>query len=191
MNIKDISLKKKVTFQGKIVSVSKEGTIDEKNLPLDLSMTKTVIAMLSSAIIGLLVFLAMARSYKKTGISYPKGFRVFLNRSSFLSATILQYRILGLINWKIHAISPFGILLYFDQQHNGANSISSPFGANVTGNIAITFVLACCTFIVIQFSGNNHIGHMYSTPGVPIWLLPIMIPVEINRIIFQTLRAYW
>jgi len=55
-----------------------------------------------------------------------------------------------------------------------------PFGANVTGNIAITFVMAFCTFIVIQFSGNkSYWKHVFATPGVPIWLLPIMVPVEI------------
>jgi F-type H+-transporting ATPase subunit a len=55
-----------------------------------------------------------------------------------------------------------------------------PFGANVTGNIAITFILALCTFIVIQFSGNrSYWKHVFATPGVPFWLLPIMIPVEI------------
>jgi len=55
-----------------------------------------------------------------------------------------------------------------------------PFGANVTGNIAITFVLALFTFIIVQFSGNkSYWRHIFATPGVPVWLLPIMIPVEI------------
>ena len=55
-----------------------------------------------------------------------------------------------------------------------------PFGANVTGNIAITFVLASFTFLITQFSGNkSHWRHVFATPGVPFWLLPIMIPVEI------------
>jgi F-type H+-transporting ATPase subunit a len=55
-----------------------------------------------------------------------------------------------------------------------------PFGAIVTGNIAITFILAACTFVVIQFSGNKmYWRHVFATPGVPFWLLPIMIPVEI------------
>ena len=65
-------------LKGKIVSVNSEGKVDEKNLPLDLSMTKTVIGMLSAAIIGLLLFLSLARSYKKTGISHPKGIQSFL-----------------------------------------------------------------------------------------------------------------
>ena len=59
-----------------------------------------------------------------------------------------------------------------------------PFGANVTGNIAITFVLAAFTFLITQFSGNKaYWRHVFATPGVPFWLLPIMIPVEIIGII--------
>jgi F-type H+-transporting ATPase subunit a len=58
-----------------------------------------------------------------------------------------------------------------------------PFGANVTGNIAVTFVLATFSFIITQFSGNrNYWRHVFATPGVPFWLLPIMIPVEIISI---------
>jgi F-type H+-transporting ATPase subunit a len=59
-----------------------------------------------------------------------------------------------------------------------------PFGANVTGNIAVTFVLAFLTFIITQFSGGrNYWRHVFATPGVPFWLLPIMIVVELIGII--------
>lgn len=55
-----------------------------------------------------------------------------------------------------------------------------PGGANVTGNIAVTMVLALCTFFITQFSGNKQYwGHIFNTPGVPLWLKPVMIPVEI------------
>ena len=65
-----------------------------------------------------------------------------------------------------------------------------PFGANVTGNIAVTFVLAVFTFLITQFSGNkNYWRHVFATPGVPFWLLPVMIPVEIIGHLFKTLRT--
>ena len=50
---------------GKIVMVNEEGHVDEENIPLDLSMTKTVVAMLSAAIIGLILFLSLARILQK------------------------------------------------------------------------------------------------------------------------------
>jgi F-type H+-transporting ATPase subunit a len=59
-----------------------------------------------------------------------------------------------------------------------------PFGANVTGNIAVTFTLAFFTFVIIQINGNKtYWKHIFATPGLPVWLLPIMIPVEIIGII--------
>lgn len=54
-----------------------------------------------------------------------------------------------------------------------------PGGANVTGNIAVTLVLAVITMIVVAINGNkNYWGHIFNPP-VPGWLKPMMIPVEI------------
>ena len=57
-----------------------------------------------------------------------------------------------------------------------------PGFANVTGNIAITGVLALLTFIITQINGNKHYWqHVFNTPGVPWWLkwgIPIMPIVE-------------
>jgi F-type H+-transporting ATPase subunit a len=50
----------------------------------------------------------------------------------------------------------------------------------VTGNVNVTFVLAVCTFLITQFSANkHHWREVFASPGVPFWLLPIMIPIEI------------
>jgi F-type H+-transporting ATPase subunit a len=55
-----------------------------------------------------------------------------------------------------------------------------PFGANVTGNIAVTLTLALFTFFITQINGSKtYWKHIYATPGVPVWLLPIMFPVEL------------
>jgi F-type H+-transporting ATPase subunit a len=58
-----------------------------------------------------------------------------------------------------------------------------PGGANLTGNIAITMILALFTFIITSFSGTkNYWIHMFNTPGVPWWLkipIPLMPIVEI------------
>jgi F-type H+-transporting ATPase subunit a len=59
-----------------------------------------------------------------------------------------------------------------------------PFGSNVTGNINVTFVLAVCTFLITQISANkSHWRHVFAAPGVPVWLLPIMIPIEVIGLI--------
>lgn len=55
-----------------------------------------------------------------------------------------------------------------------------PGGANVTGNIAITMVLAILTFIITHVNSNRHYWkHLVAPDGLPPALLPVMIPVEI------------
>jgi len=55
-----------------------------------------------------------------------------------------------------------------------------PGGANLTGNISVTLFLAMCTLVLTVFSGNkNYWRHIFATPGVPIPILIIMVPIEI------------
>jgi F-type H+-transporting ATPase subunit a len=181
---KGFRLEEEGDLKGKIVTVDPEGKVNEENLPLDLSMTKTVIGMLSAAIIGLLLFLSLARSYRKTGISAPKGIQ------SFLEPVILFVRddiAVPNLGHKSEKYMPYLLTVFFFILINnimGLVPFPPPFGANVTGNIAITFVLAFCTFIIIQISGNKtYWKHIFAAPGVPFWLLPIMIPVELIGLI--------
>jgi F-type H+-transporting ATPase subunit a len=168
-------------LKGKIVTVDASGVADEKNLPLDLSITKTVVGMMGAALICLFLFLSLARSYKKTGISKPMGLQ------SFLEPVILFVRddiaIPNLGEHKYEKYMPYLLTVFFYILINnlmGLVPFPPPFGANVTGNIAVTFTLAAFSFVIIQFSGNrSYWRHIFATPGVPIWLLPIMIPVEI------------
>lgn len=167
-------------LKGRIVRVDEAGVADEENLPLDFSITKSVVGLMGSAVIGLLLFLLLARSYRKTGISHPKGIQ------SFLEPVILFVRddiAVPNLGHKAGKYMPYLLTAFFFILINnlmGLIPFPPPFGANVTGNIAVTFVLATCTFLITQFSGNkDHWRHVFATPGVPAWLLPIMIPVEI------------
>jgi len=59
-----------------------------------------------------------------------------------------------------------------------------PFSATSTGNIAVTLALATVSFAAQQWAGISKygvVGHFHNLvpPGLPIWLLPIMIPLEI------------
>ena len=56
-----------------------------------------------------------------------------------------------------------------------------PGGANVTGNIAVTFVMALCTFLAVNLFGNKHYYKDIFWPDVPIFLkaIPIMPIIEI------------
>ena len=55
-----------------------------------------------------------------------------------------------------------------------------PGGANVTGNISVTLVLATFTILITMLSAKkDYWVHMLKPEGVPVWLYPIMVPVEI------------
>ena len=59
-----------------------------------------------------------------------------------------------------------------------------PFAATSTGNLAVTAGLALVSFAAQQYAGISKYGvagHFKNLipPGLPLWLLPIMIPVEI------------
>jgi F-type H+-transporting ATPase subunit a len=59
-----------------------------------------------------------------------------------------------------------------------------PFAATSTGNLAVTMGLALISFAAQQYAGISKYGvaghfHNLIPPGLPAWLLPIMIPVEI------------
>jgi F-type H+-transporting ATPase subunit a len=59
-----------------------------------------------------------------------------------------------------------------------------PYAATATGNVTVTAALALIALAMIQWGGIKEHGllhHMQNLipPGIPAWLLPIMIPVEI------------
>jgi F-type H+-transporting ATPase subunit a len=166
-------------YEGRIVKVDESGTVNEEYLPLDFSITKAVTGMLVASAILLIVFLSLARSYKKAGISAPKGIQ------SFLEPLILFIRddvVKPNIGPKYEKYVPYLLTVFFFILINNILGLIPifPFGANVTGNIAVTFVLAFGTFLVTQFSaGKQYWKHIVAAPGVPFWLLPIMLVVEV------------
>ena len=59
-----------------------------------------------------------------------------------------------------------------------------PFSATATGNLSVTMGLAFVAFLAMQWAGIRNyglVGHFRNMlpPGLPLWLLPIMIPVEL------------
>lgn len=167
------------SLEGRIVELDENGEMIAE-LPIDLSITKNVFMMLLSVIILLLVFLSLARSYRKMGISEPKGMMGFIEPVIVFIEEDVAIPNIGEDKY-IHYMPYLLTVFFFILLNNLMGLIPFfPFGANVTGNIAVTGVLAICTFLVTTFSGNRgYWQHIFNTPGVPVWLAPIMIPVEI------------
>ena len=55
-----------------------------------------------------------------------------------------------------------------------------PGAVNLTGNIAVTLVLALIFFVIMLANSNKHFwGHMFNPPGVPFAIKLILVPIEI------------
>lgn len=157
----------------------KDGAFEFDARPLNFSITKNVFSMFMSAIIMFLLFFAVARSYKKNPHA-PKGIAGFLEPLvTFVRDDIARPN----IGEKQYAkYMPYLLTIFFFIWINNLIGLIPffPFSSNLTGNIYFTFVMALITFIITTFSGNkDYWGHIFNTPGVPVWLAPIMIPVEL------------
>ena len=142
---------------------------------LDISITKNVASMLLSFIILFFVMLIVARGYNKKNVA-PKGLQAFIEPLVlFVRDDIIKDNI-----GKQHAkFTPLLLTFFFFILINNLMGLL-PGAANVTGNIAVTFVLSAITFFVTTIFGNkNYWGHIFKPPGVPLALMPIMVPIEI------------
>lgn len=161
---------------GKIHRVSEAGAVDHEAKFIDFSITKNVASLLLSAIILLVVFSSVRKGYLANKGKAPKGLQ------SFLEPIILFVRdeiAKPSIGPKYTKYLPYLLTLFFFILVNNLLGLL-PGAANVTGNIAVTLVLAFITFLIVTFSGNKHYWlHILKPTGVPLALLPIMVPVEI------------
>lgn len=143
---------------------------------LDLSITKNVLMLFINAAVLLLVFLAVAKGSKKNQGRAPKGIQsLFEPIIVFLRDEVLKPN----IGPRYERYMPYLLTLFFFILFGNLLGLM-PGAANLTGNIAVTMVLAVCTFLITNFSGNKHYWkHIFNTPGVPAALKPIIVPVEI------------
>jgi F-type H+-transporting ATPase subunit a len=150
--------------------------VDESRVIYDLSITKNVASMLLSAVLLLLIFGSVAKTYTTRKGKAPKGLQ------SALEVIILFIRdevVKPNIGPKYEKYLPYMLTLFFFILINNILGLL-PGAANLTGNIAITMTLAVITFIIVHINANGHYyKHLFKPTGVPAALLPIMIPVEI------------
>lgn len=165
--------------KGKIVEILADGS---EVLPFDISITKNIAALFFSIIIILLIFLKIANAYKENPIAPPRGIQ------SLFEPVILFIRdevAKPSIGKRYEQFMPYLLTVFFFIWINNMLGLVPifPGGANVTGNIAVTMVLALFTFTITTIRGNkNYWKHIVNTPGVPVWLkvppLPIMPIIE-------------
>lgn len=169
-------------YEGKIIRVNDKGEI--LAIPIDFSITKNVVSLFFSISLLLLIFIPLASKYKKRENQAPKGFQAFIE-------PIIQFVLDDIAKPNIGEkrylrYAPYLLTVFFFIFINNLMGLIPffPFGANLTGNIAVTMTLAVFTLIIVNVSGNKaYWKHIFAAPGVPIWLLPIMIPVELIGIL--------
>lgn len=158
---------------GQIVKDERGNVLNE--MPVDLSITKNVASMMLSAILLLWIFIATARGYKKMG-SVPTGLRGFTEPLILFVKDEIAIPNLGEKHYRKYL--PYLLTLFFFIWINNMLGLL-PMGANLSGNIAVTLLLALFTFIITNFSGSKHYWkEIVRMPGVPIFIQPIMTVIE-------------
>lgn len=173
---KNFKIAEEGDYKGKIVEELSSGEISK---PIDISITKNVCSLLISLALILWLFLSIAAKYKRKPEVAPKGLQSFLEPLILFVRDDIAKPSIG--DHKYEKYMPYLLSIFFFIWINNMLGLIPifPGGANITGNIAITFVLAIFTFSITTFSGNrNYWLHIFNPPGVPWWLkLPIpLIP---------------
>lgn len=151
---------------------------------LDLSITKNVAMLLINAALLIAVFVAVAVSYRKNAGKAPRGIQ------SFMEPIILFIRdevVKPNIGPKYERYLPYMLTLFFFILFGNLLGLL-PGAGNLTGNIAVTFTLAILTFLITNFSGNkDYWAHIFWTPGIPLPMRLIIMPVEVVGIFTKPL----
>jgi F-type H+-transporting ATPase subunit a len=165
----------------KIVEVMEDGTTA---LPrLDLSFTKNVLAILISIIILLLIFVSIAKTYSRNPDKAPRGLQNLMEPIILFVRDDIAKPSIG--EHKYKKFMPFLLTIFFFIWFNNMLGLIPifPGGANVTGSITVTMVLALFTFFITTINGNrNYWQHIFNMPGVPWWIkypIPLMPAIEI------------
>jgi len=169
------------SFEGFILN--EEGVViweDESNAEAiyDISITKNVLQLFIGVIFLMFVVIRMARHYgKRVGKSPKGGYHLIEPLILFIRDDIAKPSIGGkterfmplllTIFFFIFTLNLFGLIPVF------------PGGANVTGNIAITMVLAVIVFVTVNIHGNKYYWKHIFLPDVPVWMYIIIIPIEL------------
>lgn len=147
--------------------------------PLDLSFTKTVAQIWIVVIILIAVFLSCAHWYKKRNekSEAPGGFVGFMEMFVMMVYNDVIKASIGEKHFKPYA--PYLLTVFFFIFTTNILGLLPifPGGANVTGNINITFFLALCSMVAINLFGNKEYWKDIFWPNVPVFLKAYPVPL--------------
>ena len=150
--------------------------------PLDLSITKNVLALMINAALLVILILLCARWYRKHDVlkEKPTGIAALMEPVvMFVESDLIR----DVIGPGYRKYAPYLMTAFFFILINNLMGIVPffPGGANTTGNIAVTLVLALFTFVMVNVFGTRHYFKEIFWPDVPVFLkaVPLMPIIEI------------
>ncbi len=165
-------------YKGKVVEI-----IDGKEVKpsIDISITKNVCGVFIAALFVVWAILSVARWHKTQGM---KGPRKMTGAVEFVILFIYDGVIKPTLKDKATRFAPYLLTVFFFilVMNLLGLIVIFPGGANLTGNIAVTLVLAVLTFLITNLCATKHYWKEIFNPDVPWWLkwpLPIMPIIEI------------
>ena len=170
------------TYEGLYIDPEKGKIVEAATgkRPLDLSITKNVLALMFSSLLLLVVVLLTARWYRRHDVleEAPAGLAAAVEPLVMMVHDMARENI-GEKDFRKY--SPYLCMVFFWILLNNFLGILPffPGGANLTGNIAITLVLALCTFFTVNLTGTKHYYKEIFAPDVPGFLKPIMPVIEV------------
>ncbi|MCI5055838.1 MAG: F0F1 ATP synthase subunit A [Flavobacteriales bacterium] len=144
-------------------------------VPLDFSITKNVFSIFVISALLFFMFRSFAKSYSKGPI--PNKLGKFLEplvifvRDEIAIPNIGEKHYRKYMGYLLTAFFFIWIINLFGM---------TPFGINITNNIAVTFGLAILTFIITQVTAKGYYWkHIFWMPGVPVPMKIILAPIEL------------
>ena len=166
-------------YEGKIVERNSEG---QEVRPFDISITKITLSLLINSALLVIIILSVASWYRRRqeGYKAPGGFVGFMEMFIMM---VHDDIIKDGIGPNYRKFAPYLLTAFFFIFINNIMGLIPVFpgGASVTGNIAITMVLALITFIAVNLFGTKHYWKDIFWPDVPWWLkvpIPMMPFIE-------------
>ena len=172
-------------YEDKIVERGADGELVR---PFDISITKNVASLMITAVLLIAIILGVARWYRKNDATEaaPGGFTGLMEMMIMMVNDEIIKPSVGEKEYRKYA--PYLLTAFFFIFLCNLLGLVPffPGGANVTGNIAVTMVLALFTFFAINLFGNKHYWKEILWPDVPLFLkfpIPIMQTIELFGVI--------
>lgn len=154
----------------------------EVKKPLDFSISKTPAAIMIIVVLLIVIIMIAKHGYQKRENQAPKGLQSVVELLVVFVRDSIARPMIGEKYYQKYL--PYLLTLFFFIFFSNCMGLIPffPAGANVTGNIGVTAILALITFFITNLSGNKHYWiDIFNTPGVPAWLkvFPLMPVVEL------------